>query len=755
MIKNNMNITKFFCRSLILVSLFLPAIAQANEILDKIEIVQTNTEADIHIYFYTQVRYLRHSPNKQSSNILIFLEFPQLTSIPKKREVLVSPPSNLVPGFSVSYPDQKNNRLAVKFKKSVKFRITPDSNGRGIVIHVPLDKKVVPLVPAIVEPVPIDAPAGDMTSIDIPGIPEGMTVNDYAGKLVAESRVAAGLGDYSKAIQLLNTALNLPLHAYSQEAQELIGVAREKNGELAKAKAEYDLYLKVYTEGDGVKRVRQHLADIETAIKAKGITKEKKPVRDIHETTVTGSWDQYYYDGHSHNYNPKPAKNSTTHDQSSLVSSINLTARSRQNEYDSKIVFRNRQTMDFIPDHNNKNSDRTDAAYVEVANSDVDYLVRVGRQSGNSGGILGRFDGGLFRYGISPKLKVNLVAGDLVEYKVDYKRSFYGVNLDIGPISENWSGNAFFITQLVGPGGNSIVDRRAMGGDLRYAKGGLSISSNVDYDTLFDRLNTVMVQGNWQVNESTNYNALYDQRKSPILTMVNALSYDKLTGTPKPTSINRALALGIQKSDLQTFAIDSTLDTDLYLIGMTHQLTPRWQLGGDVQMSKTSGLPGASDAALILFRKNTLEETGIVPTALEEQLFINSTGSSGNVWTYHAQVVGLDTIFKDDTSILSGSFTIAETSKNSSLILSNMMVPADKWRLDSSLKLMRLDSWSSTTPTINTYIVSPSMKASYSLRDNVSLEAEVGLEVTNVNDPTNGHSRIFRDFSYISYRIDI
>jgi hypothetical protein len=748
-----MNISKMFYRSLIVFSLLLPALANADQILDKIEIVQTATEADIHIDFYTQVRYLRHTPTKQSSTIQVFLEFPQLTVVPTQRETLVSPPSDLVPAFKVTFPDQKSNRLGIRFDKPVKFRVTPDNSGRGIVIHVPLSKVVVPVAPEVIAPEPVVM--SEAAPIELPGIPAGMSTDEYAKKLLAEGRVASGLGDYSKAIQVLNAVLNLPQHAYTQEAQELIGMAREKNGELAKAKAEYDLYLKLYPEGDGAKRVRQHLVGVETASKAKGTAKAKKPIRDIHETTVTGSWDQYYYDAHSHNYNPSPQKNSTTHDQSSLMSSINLMARSRQNQYDSRIVFRNRQTMDFIPAHDNLNSDRTDAAYVEVANSEVDYLVRAGRQSGNTGGVLGRFDGGLFRYGISPKLKVNLVAGDLVEYKVNYKRSFYGVNVDVGPIAENWSGNAFFITQEVGPGGNSITDRRAVGGDLRYSKGGLSIYSNVDYDTLFDRLNTVMVQGNWQQDEATNYNVLFDQRKSPILTMVNSLSSDKLILTPKPTSINQALSAGLTLSQLQQFAIDTTLDTDLYLIGMTRQVTPRWQLGGDVQMSRTSGTPGASAAAIALFRKNTIEITGVEPTALELQLFSNSAGGNGNIWTYHAQAVGIDTIFKDDTSIISGSFTIGETSKISSLILSNMMVPADKWRLDSSFKLMKLDSWSTTTPTVNQYVVSPTVKASYRLRENTSLEAEVGLEVTNVNDPINGHSRTFRDFSYIGYRIDI
>ena len=43
-------------------------------------------------------------------------------------------------------------------------------------------------------------------------------------------------------------------------------------------------------------------------------------------------------------------------------------------------------------------------------------MTRLGRQNGNSGGVLGRFDGALFRYGFSPKYKLNFVAGTLDEY---------------------------------------------------------------------------------------------------------------------------------------------------------------------------------------------------------------------------------------------------------------------------------------------------------------------------------------------------
>lgn len=746
-----MNLSKKFYLVLAFVCSLVPSLAYADKILDKVEIVQAQSETEVHIEFLTQVRYLRHSPTTETSRVQIFLDFPQFTNnaIPTSREFRNSPSTNLIPSFTVNFPEQQTNSIGVRFKKPINFTVTPDNSGRGIVIHIPFDKNTSPEPVAQVQPVePIvdHGPQGE-----IPAKPEGMSDNDYAGKLVAEARVARGVGDYPKAVQLFNAVLALPPNTHTQEAQELIGNSREKMGESIKAKAEYESYLKLYPSGEGADRVRQRLAIIDEALKstkvgsAGGSFGGKKPIREIHENTVYGSWNQYYYDAHSHNY-PNTGKNFTSHDQSSLISALDLTARFRQNEWDSKIVYRNTQTMNFLP--KGEDRDRTQAAYVEVDNKDVDFMTRLGRQNGNSGGVLGRFDGALFRYGFSPKYKLNFVAGTLDEYKVDYRRHFYGINLDVGPVFENWSGNAFFIEQRV----DNFIDRRGVGGEIRYFNGGKSIYSLVDYDTYYDRLNTAMVQGNWATVDGTNYNMLIEHRKSPVLQLINSLSDTSFSlGGPQPTSIRQAINAGATESLLRESAIKQTLDTNLVLFGVTRQFTPRWQLGGDIQMSRVSGSPGASQAAIDLAVKNFMDANGGTPPDPLTLQNLNQSFAGGNTYTYHVQAVGLDTLFKDDTSVISASLTTGPSSLVQSLIFTNVMVPYEKWRLDSSIKLMKIDSDPSTVQ----YIVGPSMRASYRLRDKATIEAEVGLELTNENTQATGHTRTFRDFSFIGYRLDI
>lgn len=110
------------------------------------------------------------------------------------------------------------------------------------------------------------------------------------------------------------------------------------------------------------------------------LAKERKAVREIHEAAVFGSLNQYGYVDHSHDDNP--TKNTHRHDRSILVTGIDFTARSRQIKYNSKIVFRNTQTMNLLA--NGADRDRTQVAYVGVINHDVDYFVRLGRKNGNS-----------------------------------------------------------------------------------------------------------------------------------------------------------------------------------------------------------------------------------------------------------------------------------------------------------------------------------------------------------------------------------
>lgn len=80
------------------------------------------------------------------------------------------------------------------------------------------------------------------------------------------------------------------------------------------------------------------------------------------------------------------------------------------------------------------------------------------------------------------------------------------------------------------------------------------------------------------------------------------------------------------------------------------------------------------------------------------------------------------------------------------------MLPREKWRLNRSIKLLRIgQSVSISQPATVEYNVLPTISASYGLRKKVPIEAKISVEVSTINNPL-GHTRNFRDFSFVGYR---
>ncbi|MDQ1362326.1 MAG: hypothetical protein QG652_186, partial [Pseudomonadota bacterium] len=70
---------------------------------------------------------------------------------------------------------------------------------------------------------------------------------------------------YDRAIQIYTRVTGEGESPYQKEAQEFLGVARERNGQLAHATAEYRKYLALYPAGEDTERVRQRLNGLLTA----------------------------------------------------------------------------------------------------------------------------------------------------------------------------------------------------------------------------------------------------------------------------------------------------------------------------------------------------------------------------------------------------------------------------------------------------------------------------------------------------------
>jgi len=749
----------FLCGVMIFAGLLSPASATA-QVLDRIEIVETPGAAEIHIFFNTRALYLRHTPSEKGDLIRIFLDFPEILDRSRRlaRELAVPPPSDLVPKFTVTFPDQAMNGLSIRFEKPVRFRISQRDmrSASRIVIAVKLDRPTVPPpVPPEVKIPSTTAPVakGPKQPFDVPPFQPGMNIEKYADDLMALGRAALAAEESEKAVMIFNAALNLPPNRQSRDAQEMIGVAREQTGDIDKAKAEYEHYLKVYPDGEGAVRVRQRLAALAEVQKAVAQGRVKKPVKKIDEMRVYGSVYEYYYGGYSQAKITDKVTNTTTkldlHDQSMLQSAFDVTGRYRKDEYDTRVVARGTHSYDFMSDIDlRRNVYRLRALYLEHSSQDS-YFLRVGRQPGNTGGVLDyRFDGAWFRYAAVPQfLSLNLLAGqprqfsmssnyvpdDPRNFTTDSNRYFYGANVDIGPFGQAWNGNAYYINQMV----NGVVDRRAVGTEMRYASNGKNAFALVDYDIFFNVLNIAMLNGAW-VTEGTTFTFLADHRKTPYLQTTNALYSVQGASLDNINSGNAEL--------LQAQAKAVTATSDLLMAGLLHSVTKDWQLGGDVRFNRISGT-GQTNCLVIAPGTSTLF---LNPNAITDApCSLQAQPGTGNIFTYTAQAIGTNFPFESTTFVANASYITSPIYRGQSLTLNSLARIGQQWQFDTFVIFYH----QTDDNKVELYRVTPTIRMDYRVLNSWTLEASGGVERTLTESPTQKDST-WREFFYFGLRWD-
>ena len=348
--------------------------------------------------------------------------------------------------------------------------------------------------------------------------------SEKLASLMQEARNNMKDKDYAGAIRLYTKILQYPDNQYSQDSLEYLGLARERNDQLAHAKMVYRDYLQRYPEGEGTERVKQRLAALVTARKQPREKLQTTQVEARHEQKsdwdLFGGISQYYR--RDQNTTGLDDAEITTVSQSSLNSNVDVTGRRRSSDYDIRTRFTGGYLHDFLD--NGVNSDTTvSSMYFDAQDIQRRLSMRIGRQSRSTGGVLGRFDGLLLGFPLGNKFAVSAVGGFPVESSTDSfddtSRYFYGLTLEAEGFAKGWDANAFVIDQQV----DGLRDRRAIGGELRYFDPTRSFFSLVDYDIHFKELNIWQLLGNWTLPDKTTVNLVVDYRKSPILTTNNAL----------------------------------------------------------------------------------------------------------------------------------------------------------------------------------------------------------------------------------------
>lgn len=710
------------------------------QLIDDIEVRATGNRAEVSLKLAAQVRLVRNAVSADGKTLTIFFQITQSDEAVARvvEEVRKSPPNSPVAPFTVSYLPLNQTgirHLDVTFSQSVKPTVRIGGNGRSFLLtfaslQSPAERATVPTaVPApasVPAPIPASAASNEAAAVAAPApstvvaSPPATAIASAETRSILERAKKALAGkDFETALAQFNILLNLPQNETTLEAQELIGTARLGLGQTRAARAEFDMYLKLYPTGDGAARVRERLKELDraptVAASASGAPKPSS-------TTMWGSVSQSYYGGQSRidtsTIIVTPATNATIidqqsitgTDQSSLVTNIDLNARIRSGDWDTRMSVRDTYTASFLRNIASRN--RLTAAYADVKNQAGHYGFRFGRQSPTGAGVLYRFDGISGNYAFSPTWKANFVAGTPSDVTPGERKSFYGASVDAEGILPNLGATVYAIEQRAG----SYSDRRAFGTELRYNTERVNTIGTFDYDVLFRRVNIGSVQATYNVPDTITFNALYDFRASPPLQLTNGMA-----GVNAFTLVDLMGQVNLRTA--RDYASALTATSRVASLGFTVPFAKTWQAGLDYRISSVSG-------------------TGATPA-------MPASEASGQIKTITGQLIASSVWGPSDVFVVNSSYLTAPTYNGWLVALNPRFVIATQWTVEPVVRWFRQVSTNGQTLTR----WSPSLRGSYRWSEKIYIDAEASWELSRSNSASvNQNSNHL--FYYIGYRYD-
>jgi hypothetical protein len=276
---------------------------------------------------------------------------------------------------------------------------------------------------------------------------------------------------------------------------------------------------------------------------------------------------------------------------------------------------------------------------------------------------------------------------------------------------------------------DGITDRKAVGGNLRYFDTKKTAIAMVDYDTQFRDLNLVTLQGTLNGESGTDYNFLFDLRKTPSLSIRSAVN-----GTP--STIDTLMQNGWTQEDLIMLAKQRTAISNTAQFGVTSRIKEKWQIATDLIVTNISGMP----------ESGTLNPDGT--TGLEG--YVPGSPASGNIWTISERLMGSDVFISRDLSMCSLSLTKSPMMTGKTLLLNSHMYIRESWILDATLRLY----WQNDNTGSKQSVIAPMLKVGYQVKSSLTLEAEGGIESTTVTPSALESSKINRQYFSIGFRWD-
>jgi tetratricopeptide (TPR) repeat protein len=528
---------------------------------------------------------------------------------------------------------------------------------------------------------------------------------DEVDELMNDARLAMVANENSRAVQLYTKVLQIPGHDRYPQALEYLALAREKNGQVAHAKAEYQRYLSLYPDNEGASRVSQRLATLlASELQAQGLVGTELAAGGGRRPSPNDWRFQTYFS----QYYRRDANQQNDEDQiisqSALYSDVNLDVRRRGERYDFSSRISAGYRSDFLKEQRSSGSDlRVSYAYADLADTVSGFRGRIGRQSRNTGGVLGRFDGVNLGYQVNERVLVSTVVGKpaySASSGIDSERTFFGASVDYGPILEDLELGFYFISQNI----EGIQDRQALGGEFRYFGANQSLWGMIDYDIAYNELASAFLQGSWRLPFRLSLHGVIDRRGSPFLSTGNAI-------IGQPVDSFAELAVIFSEEELRQLGRDRTALSTTYTAGASYPVSPKLQLNIDASRSTIDATPASG---------------GILATPGATYNYV-----SGNI-------VASSLLKEGDVSILSARFSNSGSSRVVSLTLDSRFPVGSAWRINPRLRVDRRETIASST---YEWIYTPGMRLYYRRSQKLRFELEVGKQFSQRETVTSDIDR--------------
>ncbi len=431
----------------------------------------------------------------------------------------------------------------------------------------------------------------------------------------------------------------------------MLGLVRERAGQLAQAKAEYQAYLQRYPQGAGAERVRRRLQALAAASIA--------PRMFESGAAPAGGWTMAGSTALGYQYDKgQTVSAGTTTSTTSVGAALvygDLLVRDRGSRYD----FTGRVDAGYT--HNSANTpggsqDRTTAAYAELTDRSWGLSGRVGRQTLASQGIIGLFDGLSMGYEINSRFSVSVAGG----YPAYTSYSGFSLNQQFESVGAEYSPFLSLVLDayLFNETEEGLTDRRSIGFQTRFSRPGLTAIALADYDIYFQQLNSATLIGNFRIGEHWIFGVNLDHRHSPLLELNDVLIGQSALDL-------RALQASVAPARLKQLALDRTAQSDTVVLSVSRSLGERWQVMADLAALRLGSTPAS----------------GGVP----------ATPSTGLDKDASLQLAGSSLLRASDLHIFGVRIDDSPSSRSTTLTWDARFPVAGAWRLGPRFNVARLD----------------------------------------------------------------